>query len=339
MVDMRYTIKDLDLLDFIQQTVYGKLKPYFLLSLILNPITMPRKKNGGNTPKRTTSKKVASQSFPIVEKNGKLYVSQEATEVNFRTSKSDQNILQDLFGVKLLRNDANKGFCFLDGVNRPVIPSHVTKMAESVSRIGITRPVVVGYFEYQGRKDHYIIDGQNLYHALLRLGYHIPYKVIDIENEEDMVEKIALLNTSSKTWSLMDYVTAWSYIRPHYKKLSHFFNVYDLDLSSIASVMYGYLGTSNANITKVIKEGNFEIKDLDKSIRILDCTTDVLNIVPRLDRNANRSFVSAYTGFIGTNYDTYDHARFCKYLKRNAEKLQLVNADKDVITEFFNKAL
>lgn len=298
---------------------------------------MARKSNPQR--KKTTSKKVANPTYSIVEKDGNLYVSENDTESMFRNSRSDSSILQEMFCIRVLRNDAKKGFCFLDGVNRAVIPSHVTKMAESVKRIGVTRPVIVGYFEYQGKKNYYIIDGQNLYHALLRLDYHIPYKVIDIKNEEDMVEKIALLNTSSKTWNLMDYVTAWSHIRPDYKKLAHFFNVYDLDLSSIASVMYGYLGTSNTNITKVIKQGKFEIKDIDKSIVILDCTTEVLNIVPRLDRNANRSFVSAYTAFIGSNFDTYDHARFCKYLKRNLEKLQLVNADKNVLTDFFKNAL
>lgn len=300
---------------------------------------MPRKSNGGNSPKKkTTSKKVAaSAQFPIVEKNGKLYVSNQGSEIP--RTRNESSILQDIFGIKLLRNDSSKGFRFLDGVNRAVIPSHVTKMAESVNRIGITRPVVVAYFEYKGVKDYYIIDGQNLYHALLRIGSHIPYRIIEVDSEEDMVEKIALLNTSSKTWSLHDYVVAWSYIRPDYKKLGHFFNVYDLDISSIASVMHGYNGTSSSNITKVIKEGKFEIKDLDKSIRILDYTSDALNIVPRLDRNANRSFVSAYTGFVSSNYDTYDHARFRKYLTRNAEKLQLVNADKELITEFFKKAL
>lgn len=300
---------------------------------------MPRKSNGGNSPKKkTTSKKVASSEFPIVEKNGKMYVHNLEATVVSRT-RTDSSILQDLFGIKLLRNDSSKGFRFLDGVNRAVIPSHVTKMAESVNRIGITRPVVVAYFEYKGVKDYYIIDGQNLYHALLRLGSHIPYRIIEVDSEEDMVEKIALLNTSSKTWSLHDYVVAWSYIRPDYKKLGHFFNVYDMDISSIASVMHGYHGTSNSNITKVIKEGKFEIKDLERSIRILDYTSDVLNIVPRLDRNANRSFVSAYTAFVSNNFDTYDHARFRKYLTRNAERLQLVNADKELITEFFKKAL
>lgn len=300
---------------------------------------MPKKSNGGRSPrKKSTVKKVASAEFPIVEKNGKLYVNNLEASVVSRT-RTETSILQDLFGIRLLRNDSSKGFRFLDGVNRAVIPSHVTKMAESVNRIGITRPVVVAYFEYKGVKDYYIIDGQNLYHALLRIGSHIPYRVIEVDSEEDMVEKIALLNTSSKTWSLHDYVVAWSYIRPDYKKLGHFFNVYDLDISSIASVMHGYHGTSNSNITKVIKEGKFEIKDLDKSIRILDYTSDVLNIVPRLDRNANRSFVSAYTAFVSTNYDTYDHVRFRKYLTRNAERLQLVNADKELITEFFKKAL
>lgn len=282
--------------------------------------------------KKTTKPAVAQ--FPLEEKNGAMYV----TTKPFKR-QSDAAILKQLFDVQVLRADSDRGFSYIEGVNRPVIPSHVTKMAESVARIGVTRPVVVAYFSYNGKKDYYIIDGQNLYNALLRLGMHIPYRVIDIQNETDLVEKIALLNTSSKTWTLLDYIKAWGYIREDYKKLNHYFNVYDLEISSVASVLHGYAGTSSSNITKVIKQGLFRIKNLDKSISILDFTTDVLNIVPRLDRNANRTFVSAYTAFVANNYDVYNHIKFSKVLKTHAEKFQFVNADKETITEFFKKAI
>ena len=287
----------------------------------------------------SAKKKIAAviPQSPTQEKDSMFHTEDFVVNLT-RTNSSEATLLSHLFPVKILRKDSKKGFRFLDGVNRAVIPSHVTKMAESVSRIGITRPVIVSYFEYKGTKDYYIIDGQNLYHALLRLNFDIPYKTIEVDSEEDMVEKIALLNTSSKSWTLMDYVTAWSYIRPDYKKLGHFFNVYDLELSCIASLMYGYAGTSSTNITKVIKEGKFQVKDLNKSIEILDFTTEVLSIVPRFDRNANRIFVSSYTGFVVNNYDQYDHVRFTKYIKRNLEKLQLVNADKERIAEFISKA-
>lgn len=254
-----------------------------------------------------------------------------------KSKKSDGTVLSEMFNIKLLRKDSNTGFRFLDGVNRPVIPSHVTKMANSVATIGITRPVIVAHMEYKGVVDNYVIDGQNLYHALLRLGSDIPYKIIHIENDQDMVEKIALLNTSSKTWALMDYVTAWSYIKDDYKNLGHYFNVYDMELSSIASVLHGYSGVSNSNITRVIKEGSFEIKDLDKAVKILDYTTDILNSVPRLDRNSNRTFVSAYIAHVSSNMESYNHSVFVKYLKRNSEKLHFVNADKGLLADFFNK--
>jgi hypothetical protein len=286
-------------------------------------------KKSSVTQKKTAAKTAKMQQSLVVSHDGKLQKKPNKT--------SDKTILDKLFSIKVLKAVASKGFRFLDGVNRSVIPSHVTKMATSVSKIGITRPVVVAYFEYKGVKDYYVIDGQNLYHALLRLGLDIPYRVITVDNEQDMVEKIALLNTSSKTWTLLDYVTAWSYIKDDYKKLNHYFNVYDLEMATIASILHGYSGSSNANITKVIKEGSFNIGNLEKAVNILDFTTDVLNIVPRLDRNANRTFVSAYTGFVSNNYDSYNHSKFCTYLKKNAQKLEFVNADKQMIVDFFSR--
>ena len=288
---------------------------------------------------KQTTKKVATAPRKMVttvksaQAEEKLFLTEE-----FTVTRPKGRSLDEIFPIQLMKANSNKGFSFLLGVNRAVIPSHVTKMAESVQKIGITRPVTVAYFDYQGVKDYYIIDGQNLYHALLRLGSDIPYRVIEVHNEQDMVEKIALLNTSSKTWSIQDYVTAWGYIKPDYKTLQHLHNVYDLELGALASLLYGYIGMS-CNVLRVIKRGEFEIKNVDKCISILDNITEILTIIPRLDRNANRTFVSAYLAFVSTNYDGYDHAKFRAYIKKHKDTLQFVNADKDMIADFFLKAL
>lgn len=244
---------------------------------------------------------------------------------------------QQFFNVRYLKLLSGKGFSLLSGVNRKVIPSNVSKLAESISKMGVIRPVVVANFTYNGVKDYYILDGQNLYHALIRLEMDIPYVEVSVNSNAELVETIALLNTSSKTWTLTDYINAWSFIKPDYKKLSELFEIYDIELSAIASVLHGYNGHSGANITKVIKNGTFQIKDLDSAVQKLQYTTDVLKIVPRLDRNSNRAFVASYLKFISSN-DKYNHKRFQAYLKANLEKLELVNADGNVFMEFFSKA-
>jgi hypothetical protein len=88
--------------------------------------------------------------------------------------------VKKMFDVKWLSKAAKKGFRTLDNVNRAIKPAHVTRMAESIMKLGILRPVVVAYLDFKGVKDYYIIDGQHLYHALIRLGYDIPYVIIDV---------------------------------------------------------------------------------------------------------------------------------------------------------------
>jgi hypothetical protein len=48
--------------------------------------------------------------------------------------------------IKTLKMTGSKGFSLLAGVNRPIIPQHVTKLATSLDAIGIIRPVVVAKF-------------------------------------------------------------------------------------------------------------------------------------------------------------------------------------------------
>ena len=95
----------------------------------------------------------------------------------------------------------------------------------------------------------YIIDGQHAFNALLRNNMDIPYVTIKIDNKVQLVESIALLNASSKNWTLLDYITSWSCVSEDYKKLLHYYNVYDLELGNIAVVLMER-NTDNGNITK-----------------------------------------------------------------------------------------
>lgn len=44
---------------------------------------------------------------------------------------------------KILAAGSSKGFSFLPGVNRPVKPAHVTKIAQSINAMGNLRAVIV----------------------------------------------------------------------------------------------------------------------------------------------------------------------------------------------------
>ena len=96
--------------------------------------------------------------------------------------------------------DSKTKFNLLVGINRPIDPSHVTKLATSVESMGIIRPVVVVRTNIiDGIMKNYILDGQHLSFVCLRLNISMPYVFVEVKDQKDLIEKIALLNASSKS--------------------------------------------------------------------------------------------------------------------------------------------
>jgi hypothetical protein len=227
-------------------------------------------------------------------------------------------------------------FSYLAGINRPINPSQVTKLAKSIDKMGVIRPIVVTNIDFiNGKRTTYIIDGQHMFNACIRMGYDVPYVVIDVKDKQELVEKIALLNSSSKTWSTTDYVTAWASLKQDYVKLNHYFQVYDFEISELAAIFMGN-SRGGGNIIRVIKNGEFKIVNEQKNVDILNNVTDMLKIVPRMNRFENRYAVKEYVKFLRST-DKYDHASFLEKLQKNKDKFILATQENGKLTELFNK--
>jgi len=242
--------------------------------------------------------------------------------------------------IKWLSVSAKKGFMLLAGLNRSIIPYHVSKMAVSVDKMGIVRPVVVATLSFiTGKPEKYIIDGQHLYTACLRNKIDVPYVEIEIEDKVDLVEKIALLNSSSKSWSIQDYVIAWGSLKEDYIKLNRYFEIYDFEFGVLASILNNQNLSSSAGGASVngkIKRGEFVILDEEKNVQILDNLTDMLRILPRQGRAENRYVCSEYVNFY-RNCADYDHAKFIKNLKAQKELFVLATQEEGKLNELFQK--
>jgi hypothetical protein len=232
--------------------------------------------------------------------------------------------------IKTLKSTGSKGFSLLAGVNRPVIPQHVTKLAASIEAMGVIRPVVVATFDFLDGTFHtYIIDGQHLYHALMRMGLDIPYIEISVKDSVQLAERLALLNNSSKSWSMKDYILVWSGINKDYVKLNKYFNTYDIELSQVAEILMNNTCNGNvggSHVSTSIKKGEFSIDDEKRAVMLLNNITDALKIVKRMDRMSNKMFIASYVNFINS-YDGYDHKQFLANLKLNKDKFKTITHD------------
>ena len=150
-----------------------------------------------------------------------------------------------------------------------------------------------------------------------------------------MIEKIALLNSSSKGWTLLDYVTAWSSLIPDYIKLNQYHETYDVDLSFLAAALNGYSGDGGKTSNK-IKKGEFRIVNEEECVKFLDYLTDVLSIIPRMNRSQNmytcREFLKFYKSV--TNYN---HKKVLTALQKNKDKFILATQEEGSFTELLRR--
>jgi hypothetical protein len=253
-------------------------------------------------------------------------------------------IKQLLKDLKWAGKDSSKMFNLLAGINRPVVPSHVTKISNSIQRKGNARPVIIVRISFiDGTPKDYIIDGQHLFFALLRNNMDIPYVIMDVEDKADLVETIALLNSSSKSWTTMDYVSAWASVSDDYKVLADLYNTYDLETAQIAELLHtGTIAIKNragSGIFTTVKKGEFRVLDKEDSIDKLNKIQEVLKIVPRMDRTSNSLFIASYTHFITVLGQKYNHDKFLAYLELHKSEFVGVTQDPEQIQSLLNQSI
>lgn len=204
-------------------------------------------------------------------------------------------------------------------MNRGIDSKHVQKMITSIRKMGVLRCVIACTTNIlEGEEKTYIIDGQHLATALERDGQPIPYIEIDIQSEEDLIEKMAYLNNSSKSWDLMNYINAWKMIRPDYMKLFKWKNMYDLEISMVAciatlmpSIRYG---------TQPIKNGTFSVSN-PQAENMCKAFNDIFLKIGMVERNVKFQFLNAFMLAYNANYD---HDRVIKSLDKNLKVIKLM---------------
>jgi len=244
---------------------------------------------------------------------------------------------QSLENLKWIKENSKVKLHYLAGINRPIHPNQVTKLAKSLNIMGCVRSLVVADIAFlTGKSQLYIVDGQHLFNALLRNNMPIPYGNIHVKDKKDLVEKIALLNSSSKSWSMQDYVTSWGSLIEDYVKLNHYFQVYDIEMGVLSAILSESGTVSGGNTSVKIKDGTFRIVNEEENVKVLDQLTDVLNIAPRMNRFENRYLCSEYVRFI-KNTREYNHQKFLQNLTKNKRELVFATQGEGKLIELFNK--
>lgn len=203
-------------------------------------------------------------------------------------------------------------------MNRGIDSKHVQKMITSIRKMGVLRCVITTTTDIiEGEKKRYIIDGQHLATALEREEMPIPFIDITVDSEEDLIEKMAYLNNSSKSWDLMNYINSWKMIRPDYMKLFKWKNMYDIEITMLAAI-----GINNASIkysTQSIKTGDFRITN-PKAEEMCKAFNDIFLKIGMSDRSVKFQFLAAFL----QAYGTYNHTKVMSNIEKHMKTVKLL---------------
>jgi hypothetical protein len=208
-------------------------------------------------------------------------------------------IMNSKINIKYSKN--YEKFLFLDN-NRTLNPGHVQTMIESIRTMGVIRPVVcIETDVISGKKERYITDGQHMFTGLVAEGLEIPYIVLNVEDEIDVVVKMAKMNNSSKSWTLTNYVNAFKPYLPDYQKLFKMRNLYNIEPLMLAAICTR--GTS-AVVTgsQLIKSGKFKITNSECQ-EMAKAFNDFFLKIGRADRWVKHQFLQVFM----RAYGTYNH--------------------------------
>jgi len=211
-------------------------------------------------------------------------------------------------------------------MNRGIDSKHVQKMIASIRKMGVLRCVITTTTDIiEGEKKRYIIDGQHLATALEREGKSIPYIEINVESEQDLVEKMAYLNNSSKSWDLMNYINAWKMIQPDYMKLFKWKNMYDIEITMLAAIGINNAGFKNSS--QSIKTGDFRITN-PKAEDMCKAFNDIFLKIGMSERSVKFQFLTAFL----QAYGNYNHEKVITNLEKHLKTVKVMMNGEETAT-------
>ena len=212
-------------------------------------------------------------------------------------------------------------------MNRMIERSHVDKMIDSIEMMGVVRPIVVCTTSLlEGFLRTYILDGQHLAQGLEQLGMKIPYIEVKVSSEEDIVRKLAYLNTSSKSWKLMDFINAHKFINNDYRTLFKLINSTTIEPLMIARLCNIDYNLTSSGWSYRIKNGEFDIstKNLTKVVEHFDM---INKAVGTCDRWVKHLFLKLYVEKHSNK--GYDQFKVLNKIKKHIEEVRTMQNQED----------
>ena len=144
-------------------------------------------------------------------------------------------------------------------------------LINKINQYGFTVPILIIETDVIiGKKELYVVDGQ---HRLLTASYlNVEPQAIILSNTfnsiPEVVDFVAALNATHKSWILEDYVNAYAHLAyPEYITLNKVKSEAPYSLATLACMLYGF--RTKGSVASMIRNGTFKCKLLEETLNTL----------------------------------------------------------------------
>lgn len=194
--------------------------------------------------------------------------------------------------------------------NRTVNKGQVKKLYDSIAE----NPSVISATPIIVNEANEIIDGQHRYEALKKLGLPIYYTVVEGLGLGD----IQIINSSTKTWSPVDYAKSFAEMgNDNYGTYLEFKRKYHLNHSVLLVYLTGLTRNVQRNTVVSFRKGKFVVGDKELAHKLCQYLMEVGQYYKKY---ATRSFALAFQKI--AIHPEYDQDRMIGKLKQYNEMLK-----------------
>lgn len=219
--------------------------------------------------------------------------------------------------------------------NREINNNHVTKLRKIIKEYGmLSTPLMVATKRYNGKGDNklhlYILDGQHRIEACLKDSVSFNYRVIRLEDIATIVDLMAKLNNSDKSWTIDNFINSYCLVPDlsnDYNLLRQF-TIKNNDYSTTLCANLLHFGNLTHRQSDMVKKGKFQYTYENKAkeaLALFDMVSlNVTNAVDQKIKRALRSmaFRSSLLEFVKEHKAQLDVAKFIQQFTKEVIALE-----------------
>lgn len=232
---------------------------------------------------------------------------------------TDYSMLEDLLG------------------QRETTPSHLKKLQQSVEQLNcVNREIIV--IKYHN--SYTLADGKHLYKVLVQMGLPIEFKLIEVTNLKDAVAIMRKMNSTSRNWTLHQFINSMAVINKDYAKLKSYYVESGITMNLLGALMFNIKKINTAKSNSAIKEGTFQMNTSAKDMELIFKRVKNFYTITNLDNNQYCNV--GLCNFIISKSDTYsvNEKKFLNRVKAEATNRKFVGKsfgkNKEYL-QFFNE--